>query len=143
MTTAWQTETEEEQPKDEQPKLDYQVKAHIALEDSDDQTWGIVKDTEGDYGWKTGGGATIGTWSRSPSDGLIHVFLETPIMALVDKATQHFAEYAEKRRADLATLKSGSRTPRTPRTPKAPPEPSEEQVAMSSAISNMRKLLSK
>ena len=40
----------------------------------------IEKDVEGSYSWKPGEGSIVGTWSRSPADGLIHVFLETPYL---------------------------------------------------------------
>ncbi len=135
MNTHWEPESDEE-PKGEQPELEYQVKAHIALEDSDGESWGIVKDTEGSLAWGPGKGATIGTWSRSPQDGLIHIFLETSIMALVDKSTLAFAKYAEQRRADVSTTKKGTRAPRVP---KVEPGPSEEMVK----IGNLRKLLGK
>lgn len=108
---------------EERPAVqEYQIKAHVALEDSDGQPWGILKDTNSDFNWKPGDGQIVGTWSRSPKDGLIHVFLETPITALVDKATQRFAEYAEKRRQEPASAKT--RAPRTPKV-KAPVEPTE------------------
>ena len=122
-------------PEERPAKQEYQVKSHVALEDSDGESWGIARDTENDYSWKTGEGQIVGTWSRSPSDSLIHVFLETPIQALVDKATQHFAEYAEARRM----VEPVSKKARAPRAPKAEPEPSEELIA----IDNIRKLLGK
>lgn len=128
----WTPEVDEEV---QSKVLEYQVKCHIALEDSDTQAWGIAKDTEGSFVWEPGGGSIVGTWSRSPHDGLTHVFLETPLMALVDKATQRFAEYAEKRRLTATT--TGTR-PR--RAPKAAPEPEiNENLAK---IGSLRKLFS-
>lgn len=141
MASNWEPEQEQEElePVRTSPlmPLSYQVNAHIALEDSDTQTWGMAKDTEGSFTWKTGEGVIVGKWSRSPVDGLIHLFLETPIMALVDKATQRFAEYAEMRREKAVSPKSG-RT-RTPKVPAPAPAPSEELIT----ISNLRKLLGK
>lgn len=130
--TNWQPEADEEWPETPQ----YQIKAHVALEDSDTQSWGITKDVEGNFLWKPGDGSIVGTWSRSPVDGLVHVFLETPLAALIDKATLRFAEYAERRRTIAPT-----KTPRT-KTPK----PQREPVGVSedlTAISNLRKLLGK
>ncbi len=106
----WTLETED--PKE----LKYSISAHVALEDSDTETWGVAKDTDGSFQWKTGDGELVGTWSRSPSDGLIHVFLETPLLALVNKATQHFAELARQRETAVDAPKSkGARAPRAPK----------------------------
>ncbi len=102
-------------PEERPATLEYQVKAHIALEDSDSQVWGILKDLEGSYSWKPGEGQIVGTWSRSPQDNLIHVFLETSIQSLVDKSTLRFAEYAEKRRTEVSTPKTRTRAPRVPK----------------------------
>jgi len=135
--TTWETEEDDEV---EQPgKLEYQVKAHVALEDSDKETWGMVKDTEGNFIWETGQGALVGQWSRSPVDGLIHVFLETPIQALVDKATQQFAKYAETRRTQK--IEAPGHKTRKARTPKEPePEPQSENLAK---IDSLRALFGK
>lgn len=124
-------------PEERPAILEYKIKAHVALEDSDIHTWGVTKDIEGSYTWKPGEGQIVGTWSRSPSDGLIHVFLEEPISALVDKATQSFARLAETRKTETPRTKT-TRT-RAPKTAKPPAEPSEEEVT----ISNIRKLLGK
>lgn len=114
-------------------KLDHQVKAHIALEDSDKENWGMVKYLEpGNYALEAGEGELVGNWSRSPKDGLIHVFLEDPLTALVDKAIQQFAEYATRRKAEAAAPKT-----RKARVPKAAPEPSEALVK----IDRLRKML--
>lgn len=135
MVTKWEPEQEEE---DSQPKLEYQVNAHITLEDSDTQTWGMVKDTEDNFLWKPGEGILVGKWSRSPVDGLIHVFLETPLMALVDKATQRFAEYAERRRTTSSAPKTRSKSSRTPKV-----EPVAIPAEELTTINNLRKLLGK
>lgn len=78
--------------------LEYQVKAHIVLEDSSEESWGLARDTEGSFDRKKGEGPVVGTWSKSPVDNCYHVFLETPITALVDKATQRHVELARMRR---------------------------------------------
>lgn len=149
MTSNWQPELEDQTTEQQaggfiyhlpqkQSQLEYQVTCHVVLEDSDTQTWGMARNTEGDLLRQPGEGELVGRWSRSPVDGLIHVFLETPIMALVDKATQRFAEYAEMRREKaLSSPKSGKT--RAPRTPTPAPIPSEELTT----ISNLRKLLGK
>ncbi len=139
MVSSWETEADvdEQSPDEQRPELPaYQIKAHVALEDSDTHAWGILRDTEGSFAWKTGVGEIVGTWSRSPVDGLIHVFLETAIQGLVDKATLRFAEYAERRRTET----SKSKVPRT-RTPKEqlPPEPDEGLLK----IDRLRKMLGK
>ena len=144
MTTHWEPEPDDDEqasgeksPDELRPELPaYQIKAHVALEDSDTHSWGIVKDTEGSFAWKPGDGQIVGTWSRSPNDGLIHVFLETAIQGLVDKATLRFAEYAENRRTEVSKPKA-SRT-RTPKEQPSP-EPNEELVK----IDSLRKLFGK
>ena len=136
---------------DERPaRQEYKLKAHLALEDSgnnsgsgsgsgsDSNTWGILKDTHNDYAWVAGLGEIVGTWTRSPKDGLIHVFLEESIIALVDKATQNFAKYAEARRAAMSAPKTTRARTTTARV-KAPveePGPSENQIK----IDNLRGL---
>lgn len=84
----WETERDEQ-------KLEYQVKAHVVLEDSDKETWGLAKFIESSFSGELG--EVVGTWTKSPVDNCYHVFLETPIMALVDKATQHHADLVKKR----------------------------------------------
>lgn len=126
-------------PEKRPAKLEYQVKAHIALEYSDTEVWGMAKYIEkGVYTLEAAEGELVGNWSRSPTDGLIHVFLETPLTALVDKATQDFATYAVKRR-EQAEAPKATRTRKAPKTPKAEPEPNEDEVA----ISRLRNLLRK
>jgi len=127
-------------PEKRPAKLDLQVKAHVALEDSDKEHWGMVKYLEpGNYKLGAAEGELVGNWSRSPGDGLIHVFLETPLEALADRAVQEFARFAEARAMVASAPKTTrARTPRTPK-PTPEPEPSEELTT----ISNLRKLLSK
>lgn len=133
--SSWDTESEKESQKEQPETPEYKVRAHLALEDTDTHDWGLVKDTEGNICWKRGEGQLVGTWSRSPSDGLIHICLETTIMALVDKATLQFAKYAEKRRTEIAAPKA--RSSRGPRAPKPEPEQSEALTVLDS----VRKLL--
>lgn len=134
MTSKWVPEPDEEQPK----PLEHQVKAHIALEDSDGRTWGIAKDIEDNFLWKPGEGSVVGTWSRSPQDNLIHVFLETPLQALQDKAVARFVEYAERRRVSLEAIPKKTRAPKTP---KVAPEPDIELVGRLSVLDGLRKSL--
>lgn len=137
MQEPWETEAEEPEYPDKAifNGKEYVVKVHIALEDSDNETWGMVRDTGGNLLWKPGDGPLVGKWSRSPSDGLIHVFLTTPTQALLDTAIRTFHEYAEKRKAEPRGTKSGRA--RTPRAPKAEPIPNEDLIK----ISSLRKLL--
>lgn len=132
--SSWDTEGEKESQEEQPVTPEYKVKAHIALEDTDTHDWGLVKDTEGDICWKSGEGQLIGTWSRSPSDGLIHICLETTITALVDKATLQFAKYAEKRRTEIAAPRT--RSSRGLRAPKAEPEQS-EALTMLDSVRNL------
>jgi len=140
MGSNWETEREEGAPEEVQvrgqfpgPKPEYKIKAHVVLEDSDTQTWGMVKDTDGKITLEPGEGILVGQWSRAPYDNRIHVFLETSIMALVDKATLNFAKYAEIRRQEASAPKS-SRT-RTPRAPKTQPV-EDESMAKIAALRN-------
>ena len=91
----------------------------------------------GNYALKPAEGELVGNWTRSPVDGLIHVFLETPLQALADKAVQGFAKYAEMHRMAIPAPKSTKA--RTPRTPKPEPGPSEDEVK----ISELRKIFGK
>ncbi len=119
-------------------KLEYQIKAHVVLEDSVKEDWGMVKYVEpGTYVLEAAEGELIGNWSKSPTDGLIHVFLETPLQALLDKATQHFAEHAARRK-EQPTEKKAKRA-RAPKTPEPEPGPSEDEVK----LANVRRLLGK
>lgn len=140
---SWDDLTPEERatiidPEKRPAKLSLLVKAHVALEDSNKETWGMVKYMKpGEYNIEAAEGELVGNWSRSPKDGLIHVFLETPLAALNDRAIKQFAEYAEIRKAAASAPKA--RKARGPRAPVSEPGPSEAQVA----ISNMRKLIGK
>jgi len=120
--------------------LEYQVKAHVRLEDSDKENWGMVRDIGPVLDQVFSEGELVGTWTHSPVDGLIHVHLETPLTALVDKATQKLAEYVERRRQTSETKATRART-RTPRAPKPEPEP--EVSENMAKIGDIRKLLGK
>ncbi len=115
----WDTEEDKQ-------KLEYQVKAYLVLEDSDKFTWGAVRDTEGNLDRKKGEGELVGNWSKSPIDGCYHISLETSIMALVDKATQRFADLAMKRREGVEPAR-------------APKHGAPEQEAPSPAFDELRK----
>lgn len=108
--SAWETEGERK-------KLEYQVRASLILEDSDKETWGLVRDTEGSFTYEKGQGELVGTWSKSPTNGCYHVSLETPVMALVDKATQRTAELV-KRRQEAPLHPSSKRPSEAPPTGK-------------------------
>lgn len=117
---------------------EFQIKAHVALIDSDKEQWGIAEFTEGDFGWAPGEGQPVGTWSKSPVDGIFHVFLETPLAALQDRAVQSFKEHAERRSASTTTKKT--RTPGKARVRKEPePEVVDENLAKISALRNIFK----
>ena len=79
-------------------KIQNKPKAHIALEESDTEDFGIVKDTRNDIMWVSGKGDIIGTWSRSRVDGLIHISLLTSIEALYDRAVLTWSKNIEMRK---------------------------------------------
>lgn len=114
-------------------QLQYGIKAHVALEDSDKAEWGIVRDTERSLNWKTGEGAIVGTWSRSPIDGLFHVFLEPSIEALHDKTVRLYENYVHAR----STQESATKVRRT-RTPKPKVTEPEEQSEAQKILDNLK-----
>lgn len=109
--STWDTEKEE-------MSLDYQVKAHLVLEDSDRETWGLARFIKGTF-FELGQGEVVGTWSKAAFDGRYHISLETSIMALVDKATQLHDDLVRKRREGVQRAPSRRATP-TPGVSSAP-----------------------
>jgi len=97
--STWQTEGEE--------ALEYQIKAHLVLEGSNDHEWGVVKDCHGCVNYIPEDAEVVGTWNKYA--GGFWVSLETPITALVDKATQLYVELAEKRR--MVVIQAGRKPP--------------------------------
>ncbi len=125
-------------PESRPAKLDYQIKAHVVLEDSLSENWGMVKYLKpGTYSLEAIEGEIVGNWSISPTDGFIHVFLETPLTALADRAVQEFAKYAEMRKDTASIPKSIKSRTRTPKAPAPEPEPNENQVK----IDGLRRML--
>lgn len=112
--SSWKTE-EEEQP---QQKPEYQPKAHLVLEGSNQHEWGVVKDCHGNINFTPEDAEIVGNWNKY-GDGVLWVSLETPIQALQDKATILIAELAKKRQEELANLPARKQT-----LPKEPPGPS-------------------
>lgn len=120
------TKTEETKPP---LKFESKPKAHIVLEDSDDESSGIVKDTQCDLSWIPGQGATVGTWSRSKVDGLIHIKLLTPIEALYDSAVNTWAKFAEIRTEQKKTRgKPGRKKKVVTDTPEVVSVPDEDKI---------------
>ncbi|GAJ08404.1 unnamed protein product, partial [marine sediment metagenome] len=111
--SSWNTE-QEEQP--QQQSLEYQVKAHLILEGSNLHEWGVVKDCHGCINYIPEDAEVVGTWNKY-ADGVFWVSLETPIMALADKATQLYIELAAKRREEVARPSRPSRALEVPPTP--------------------------
>lgn len=87
--------------------FEYKTKIYVVLEDSNIQDYGLVKDTLGDINWVPGKGETIGTWSRSGWDNLIHISILPAIEALYDKSVKMWTEIIEKRK--ITSTKSQSR----------------------------------
>lgn len=98
--SSWKTEEGEEQP---QQKPEYQVKAHLVLEGSDQHEWGVVRDCHGNVNYIPEDAEVVGTWNKY-GEGVFWVSLETPLQALQDKATILTAELAKKRQEELAHL---------------------------------------
>ncbi len=88
--STWNTEEEEQQ------KPEYQPKAHLVLEGSDKHEWGVVKDCHGCVNNIPEDAELVGTWSKY-NEGVFWVSLETPLQALQDKATLQIAELAKNR----------------------------------------------
>ena len=110
------------------PELEYKVKAHIVLVDSDKYNdWGIVEDTLSNILWRPGMGEVVGTWSRAKFDGLIHITLGTSLSALQDRAVQFYAQYADERTQVAAgTRKPSKRSSRAGKDAEPAPEPTQE-----------------
>lgn len=135
MFNSWETE-EEQDGRDSKVETDitrhagdntrvlsYETKAHVVLEDSKKETWGIAKFIEGPF-HDTDRGVVVGTWSKSPVDNNYHIFLESPIRALQDKATQHHLELVKKREAGETGIPVPGAASR--RKPGKQPEPRSE-----------------
>ncbi len=113
--SSWETENGEDQP---QQKPEYQAKARLVLEGSDQHEWGVVKDCHGCVNYIPEDAEIVGTWNKY-GEGVFWVSLETPIQALQDKATILIAELAKKRQQEPA-----SRPTRRRSLPKEPAGPS-------------------
>lgn len=114
--SSWKTEEDQTEQKPE-----YQPKAHLVLEGSDQHEWGVVKDCHGNVNFIPDDAEIVGTWNKY-GEGVFWVSLETAIQALQDKATILTAELAKKREEELAHLPTKKKT-----SPKKPtgPSPSE------------------
>ncbi len=112
--SSWNTEEEEQS----QQRPEYQAKAHLVLEGSDQHEWGVVKDCHGRVNHIPEDAEVVGTWSKY-SEGVFWVSLETPLQALQDKATTLIAELAKKRQEELAHPPARKRS-----MPKEPAGPS-------------------
>lgn len=117
---SWQTETEaSEQPK--QP-TDFKIKAHLVLEGSNEFEWGVVKDCKGNVNFIPEDAEVVGTWNKY-GNGVFWVSITTPVEALVDRATQLFAELAKRRQEQQGILVGKkAATQRRPKKEKADEE---------------------
>lgn len=125
VESVWETE------KDEASKPEYQAKAHLVLEGSEQHEWGLVKDCHGCINYVPEDAEIVGTWSKY-SEGTFWVSLETAIQALQDRATILTAELAERRKLEPAPVKP---TTTRRRKEKVAPEPEE---TTSSALDQIR-----
>jgi len=111
--SSWKTE-EDEQP---QQKPEYQAKAHLVLEGSNQHEWGVVKDCHGNVNFIPKDAEIVGTWNKY-GEGVFWVSLETPIQALQDKATILTAELARAREKEV--FRQPVRRPSLPKEPTGP-----------------------
>ena len=95
--SSWNTEEGEQT----EQKPEYQAKAHLVLEGSDQHEWGVVKDCHGNVNFIPKDAEVVGTWNKYDG-GVLWVSLETPLQALQDKATRLTAELAKEREKELA-----------------------------------------
>jgi len=102
--SSWKTEEDQSEQKPE-----YQVKAHLVLEGSDQHEWGVVKDCHGNVNHIPEDAEIVGTWNKY-GEGVFWVSLETPIQALQDRATILTAELAKKRQEELVHLPARRRS---------------------------------
>lgn len=77
-------------------KPEYKPKAHLVLEGSNTEEWGVVKDCHGNVNYVPEDAELVGTWNKY-SNGVIWVSLETSLQALQNKATLLMAEMAKAR----------------------------------------------
>jgi len=102
--------------------LTHHAKAHLVLDDSDTHTFGVVRDTEGSYTWRTGEGPAVGEWTKSPHDNMYHLFLLTPTEALVDKAVVRLEEMVQKRAAGIVKTTEAVKKPKVVKVDRTPIE---------------------
>lgn len=108
MANNWETEDEDN------PKPEYQIKAHLVLEDSDRCEWGAVKDCGLHVNYIPEDAPVIGTWHKYDG-GTFWISITTPLEAMRDRAIQLTKELAESRAKELANLPAvrvGSKTPK-------------------------------
>jgi len=81
--------------------LGYKSGAHLVLEDSDTDNFGMVVDKEDKIFWKPGDGSVVGEWSKAPFDNRIHLSIKPPIVALYDKAMSNLEEIVRRRKEEV------------------------------------------
>jgi len=111
-------ETEPETPEQAKQPTDFKIKAHLVLEGSNQFEWGVVKDCRGCVNFIPEDAVIVGTWNKY-GNGVFWVSITTPVEALVDRATQLFAELAKKRREQESLSVKKTSAPRKPRGEKA------------------------
>ncbi len=116
--SSWNTEENEQH----QQKPEYQAKAHLVLEGSDQHEWGVVKDCHGCINYIPEDAEIVGNWNKH-GEGVFWISLETPIQALQDKATILIAELVKEREKGLARYPV-RKSPRTRSLPEEPTGPS-------------------
>lgn len=103
-------------------KSQYQAKAHLVLEGSEQFEWGVVKDCGRSVNYIPEDAEVVGTWSRY-GGGTFWVSLETHLQALQDKAVLLISELAARRQEELKRFGAPKPTRRVSK-PKEPAAPS-------------------
>jgi len=155
MVNIWETENEEDKEERDSVILhesiskhagenarvsSYKVEAHLILEGSDKHNWGYVSFIESSFSDKPG--EMCGTWSRSPMDSHMHVFLAVNTRALLARAT----ELNDKRQDPSNKFKRSDRSSGTKSKEKTIPHESPSTMSelaseMQATIDNVRRSL--
>ncbi len=123
-------------------QTEYKPKAHLVLEGSESQEWGVVKDCLGRVNYIPPDAEIVGSWSRY-GDGTYWVSLTTSLEALRDRSTRLFAQLAEARlkAEEAAGYKPKPKRARAPKEPRKEEEETPEVSETTSRLDALRKKL--
>lgn len=115
MAHSWKTE-EEEAPQQSAPLPQKRPAASIVLLNSDSGNHGVLLYLDNPYSWRPGdpvgkdNSQPVGTWTRSPIDDHIHIFLERPIDAIQDQLVQTLLGIQRQREHGLSAAQARARS---------------------------------